>query len=66
MLIKVKKAFVTYEGLTAIIGRAGKELEVSDKVGSALIMAGYAEALEKNEMIQPETKKAARTRKREK
>lgn len=66
MLIKVKKAFVTYEGLTAIIGRVGKELEVSVEVGSALIMAGYAEALEKNEMIQPETKKAARTRKREK
>lgn len=65
MKVLVKKAFVAFDGRKQVIGKAGQYVDVSPELVRRL--KGFIELNEANEkdaMLEPEVKKAARTRKK--
>lgn len=65
MKVLVRKAFVAFDGRKQIIGKAGQYVDVSPELIRRL--KGFIELNEVNEkdaMLEPEVKKAARTRKK--
>lgn len=65
MKVLVKKAFVAFDGKKQVIGKAGQFVDISPELARKL--NGFIELNEVNEktaMLEPEAKKAAKTRKK--